>query len=93
VSYKTTTPIIEREAGHHLLTSVILATQEADIRRIQVRSQPGAKRSQDPMLKNPSQKRVCGVAQDVGPEFKPQYFKKKKKKRVLVRHGWGRTET
>jgi hypothetical protein len=28
--------------------------------------------------KNPSQKRVGGVAQGVGPEFKPQYHKKKK---------------
>jgi hypothetical protein len=30
-------------------------------------------------LKNPSQKRAGGVAQVVGPEFKPQYCKKKKK--------------
>jgi hypothetical protein len=30
--------------------------------------------------KNPSQKRAGGVAQGVGPEFKPQYCKKKKKK-------------
>jgi hypothetical protein len=30
-------------------------------------------------LKNPSQKRTGGVAQGVGPEFKPQYCKKKKK--------------
>jgi hypothetical protein len=29
--------------------------------------------------KNPSQKRSGGVAQGVGPEFKPQYQKKKKK--------------
>jgi hypothetical protein len=28
--------------------------------------------------KNPSQKRACGVAQGVGPEFKHQYRKKKK---------------
>jgi hypothetical protein len=27
---------------------------------------------------NPSQKRAGGVAQGVGPEFKPQYHKKKK---------------
>jgi hypothetical protein len=31
--------------------------------------------------KNPSQERAGGVAQDIGPEFKPQY--RKKKKRVL----------
>jgi hypothetical protein len=29
--------------------------------------------------KNPSQKRTGGMAQDVGPELKPQYEKKKKK--------------
>jgi hypothetical protein len=29
--------------------------------------------------KNPSQIRACGVAQGVGPEFKPQHCKKKKK--------------
>jgi hypothetical protein len=27
----------------------------------------------DPISKNPSQKRAGGVAQGVGPEFKPQY--------------------
>jgi hypothetical protein len=32
-------------------------------------------------LKNPSQKRAGGVAQGEGPEFKPQYHKKKKKKK------------
>jgi hypothetical protein len=31
--------------------------------------------------KNPSQKRACRVAQGVGPEFKAQYCKKKKKER------------
>jgi hypothetical protein len=34
-------------------------------------------------LKNPSKKkkkRAGGVAQGIGPEFKPQYLKKKKKK-------------
>jgi hypothetical protein len=30
------------------------------------------------LKKNPSQKRVGGVAQDIGPEFKPQYRQKKK---------------
>jgi hypothetical protein len=36
---------------------------------------------QDPILKNSSQKRAGRVAQDVGPEFKPQYTTKKKKKK------------
>jgi hypothetical protein len=31
--------------------------------------------------KNPSQKKVGGVVQGVGPEFKPQYHQKKKKKK------------
>jgi hypothetical protein len=35
-----------------------------------------ANSSQDPILKKPSQKRPCGVAQGEGPEFKPQYHKK-----------------
>jgi hypothetical protein len=38
--------------------------------------------SQDPILKkNPSQKRASVVAQDVSPEFEPQYCKKKKKRK------------
>jgi hypothetical protein len=52
---------------------VILA-QEAEIRRISVQSQPG-QISRETLSLN---KRVGGVAQGVGPEFKPQYCKKKK---------------
>jgi hypothetical protein len=48
------------------LTPVILATQEAETRNS----------SQDPVSKNPSQK---GLAQGIGPEFKPQYWEKRKK--------------
>jgi hypothetical protein len=60
---------------------VILATQEAENRRIQVLSQSCANSSQDPNLKkNPSQERASGVTQGVNPEFKPQYCKKKKEK-------------
>jgi hypothetical protein len=37
----------------------------------------------DPTSKNPSQKKCLGgLSQGVGPEFKPQYWKKKKKKRT-----------
>jgi hypothetical protein len=39
--------------------------------------------SQDPISKNPSQKRIGGVAENVGPEFKPYYCQKKKKKSAL----------
>jgi hypothetical protein len=34
------------------------------------------------LRKNPSQKRAGGVAQVVGPEFKPQYHKKMEKKKL-----------
>jgi hypothetical protein len=37
----------------------------------------------DPISKNPSQKRGGGVAQDVGPEFKSQYHKKKSFQNLL----------
>jgi hypothetical protein len=36
---------------------------------------------QDSISKKPFAKRAGGVAQGVGPEFKPQYHKKKKKKK------------
>jgi hypothetical protein len=50
-------------------TPVILATQEAEIRRLEVRSQFGR-----PYLKKTHHKKWAGgVAQGVGPEFKPQY--------------------
>jgi hypothetical protein len=64
---------------------IILATQEAEIRKIKVQSQPGQiNSSQDPTLKNPSQTnkqkkpKTDRVAQSKGPKFKPQYHKKKK---------------
>jgi hypothetical protein len=38
-----------------------------------------ANSSQDPISKVPNTKRAGGVARGVGPEFKPQYQKKKKK--------------
>jgi hypothetical protein len=56
---------------------VILATQEAEIRRIAVRSQPGK------LVRETITENWAGgvVAQGEGPEFKPQYCKKKKKKK------------
>jgi hypothetical protein len=53
---------------------LILATKEAEIRRM-------ANTARDPILKKPSQQRADRVAQGVGPEFKPLYCKKKKKKK------------
>jgi hypothetical protein len=61
---------------------VILATQETEIRRIQVWSQPGQIVLWDPILKKPITKRAGGGAQVVSLEFKLQYQKKKKKKRT-----------
>jgi hypothetical protein len=52
------------------LTPVTLATQEAEIRRIAVRSQP-RKYFVKPYLEN-NQHRASGVAQDGEPAFKPQ---------------------
>jgi hypothetical protein len=60
---------INEQAGCWWLTPIILATQEAEIRRIAVQSLAE---------KNPLQIKAGGVAQGVGPEFKPQCCKKKK---------------
>jgi hypothetical protein len=59
---------------------VILATQEAEIRRSEVQGQPGQIVLKTLSWKNPSLKRAGGVAQGVGLEFKPQYWRGKKKK-------------
>jgi hypothetical protein len=62
---------------HWWLTPVILAIQEAEIRRLEAR--PGKYIVCETLSqKNPSQKRAGGVAQRVVPEFKSQYCKKKK---------------
>jgi hypothetical protein len=52
-------------------------SQEAEIKRVEVQSQPGQIVLKTLSQKNSSLKRTGGVAQDVGPEFKPQYCKKK----------------
>jgi hypothetical protein len=58
---------------------VIPATQEADMRRIVVQSQPWAKN-----YETLSRKRAGGVAQCIGPEFKSPVLKKKKKRKLSV---------
>jgi hypothetical protein len=60
---------------------VILATQGAEIRSIEVPSQPRQIVPKTLSQENLSQKMTGGVAQGVGPEFKPQDCKKKKKKK------------
>jgi hypothetical protein len=59
--------------------AVILATQEAEIRRITVQSQTGQTVHKTPSWKTYHKNKADGVAQGEGPEFKPQYRKKKKK--------------
>jgi hypothetical protein len=70
------------------LTPRILATQEAEIRKITVGSQPWQiVFFRDPILKKTHHNNRAGrVAQGVGPEWKPQYYKKKKK--ILFYSGW-----
>jgi hypothetical protein len=63
-------------AGHEWFTPGILATQEAEIRRIAVRSQPRQILHKILSLKNALQM-TGGVAQGVGPEFKLQYHNKR----------------
>jgi hypothetical protein len=51
--------------------SVTLATQEAEMRRIAVQSQPRQIVCETLSQENPSQKWTRGIAQGAGPEFKP----------------------
>jgi hypothetical protein len=66
--------IFLKEARHQWLTPVILATQEAEIRRIAVQSQSRQIVLKDPISKKKHIiKKYGGVVQGIGPEFKPQY--------------------
>jgi hypothetical protein len=58
----------------------ILPTQEAEIWRITVQSQPGQTVPQDPILKKTLHKKGLVEWLKVSPKFKPQYLKKKKRK-------------
>jgi hypothetical protein len=64
---------------------VILATQEAEIRRITVQSQPGQTVCET-LSQIPNTKRAGGVAQGVGSEFKPQCHKSKQTKTKSKQH-------
>jgi hypothetical protein len=56
---------------------VILATQETEIRKIEAQSQPRQIISRSYLKKTHHKKGLGGVAQGVGPEFKPQHCKNK----------------
>jgi hypothetical protein len=70
----------DMSAEHWWLVPIILPTQEAEIRRIMVLSQPGQIVWETLPWKSPSQKRAGGVAQGIGPEFNPSTAKNKNKK-------------
>jgi hypothetical protein len=69
------------EATHGRLTPVILAIQEAEIRRMAAQNQPWQIVHKTLSRKTLHKNRAGGVAEGEGPEFKPQYHKKKKKKK------------
>jgi hypothetical protein len=58
---------------------------EGGDQRVSVQSQLQANSSQDPISKKSQhKKRAGGAAQGVGPEFKPQYCKKKRIMKILT---------
>jgi hypothetical protein len=65
-------------AGCQWLTPVILATQERDISRIAVQSQPEQIVHETLSQKTLHKNWAGGVAQGEGSEIKPQYHEKKK---------------
>jgi hypothetical protein len=77
------------ESGASISHLQILATQEAETRRISVQSQPQANHLWDPPhlkythTQHNKTKKAGGLAQErlpkYGPEFKPQWHQKKKK--------------
>jgi hypothetical protein len=62
---------LNTQARHQWLTPVILATQEAEIRRITVQRQPQANMERPYLKKKPITKKGWWSGQGEGPEFKP----------------------
>jgi hypothetical protein len=66
------------------LIPVILATQEEEIRKIEVLSRPEQTVHETPSPNNPiTKKRDGGVVGGIGPSFKPQYYKNNKKRKTF----------
>jgi hypothetical protein len=57
INYKAQRLRVREKARHPWLTPIILATQEAEIRKMVVQSQPWANSSQDPIAKKPLTKK------------------------------------
>jgi hypothetical protein len=72
-------PASENACSHW--APVILATQEAEIRRIMVQSQPRQMVLETLSRKNLHKNNVGGLAQEEGPEFKPQCHRKRRKRK------------
>jgi hypothetical protein len=70
---------MHRAARRQWLTPVILATQEAEIRRITVQSQPRQTVHETPISKNLITKKGWGVAQGIRPQVQTPVQEKKKK--------------
>jgi hypothetical protein len=68
-------------AGCQWLPPVIVATEEAESRKIVVQSQPRQIGQETLFRKYPSQKRAGRVAEGLSPEFKSSTAKKKKEKK------------
>jgi hypothetical protein len=75
------TASLKAQARCQWLMPVILAIQEAEIKRIMVQSQPRQIIHETLSQKTSHKYRAGGVAQGEGHEFKPQYHQKKKKKK------------
>jgi hypothetical protein len=81
---------IKFQVGHWWLTSVILASQEAEIRSNVVQSQPRqiVHKTLSQKKKKITKKRADRMSQGVGPEFKLLYHKRKIKFPGVVVHTW-----
>jgi hypothetical protein len=65
---------LKKQSQAPLPMPVIPATQEAESRRIMVRSRPWGNSSRDPISTKPfTKKRAGGMDQITGPELKSQY--------------------